>query len=131
MKALRYLLIVMSLVSVLSIGAQTLAQQPKVQMTSTSIMAPSGSTLPQAATTGAMMTGSTPGTYTPAKAPSRPRKGWGSGEGGEPGSGGESGEPGDWHEPYEDPLGDVMWPLMLLAGAFAFGKWLARTKPLR
>ena len=38
--------------------------------------------------------------------------------------------PGDWTDPY--PLGDVMWPMMMLALAFAFGKWIAkRTKPLR
>ena len=29
------------------------------------------------------------------------------------------------------PIGDAVLPLMLLAGAFAFGKWIARTKPLR
>ena len=40
--------------------------------------------------------------------------------------------PGDWEHPYDDPLGDVMWPMMMLALAFAFGKWIAkRTKPLR
>ncbi|MBR5676800.1 MAG: hypothetical protein IKX20_01515 [Paludibacteraceae bacterium] len=35
-------------------------------------------------------------------------------------------------EPFLDPIGDAVWPLMILALAFAFGKWIAkRTKPLR
>ena len=49
MKALRYLLIVMGLMSVLSISAQALAQQPEVYMQSTSGMVYSGSQLPSAA----------------------------------------------------------------------------------
>ena len=119
MKTLRYLLIVAAVVSFLSVCAQGLAQRPEAEMQSTSTMVGSGSTLPSAASTGAMLTGETPGTYTPAKAPKGPRRGWGSGEGGEPGSGGESGEPGDWHEPWEDPIGDAMWPLLAIAAAYA------------
>lgn len=118
MKALRYLLIVAAMVSFLSVCAQGLAQRPEAEMQSTSTMVGSGSTLPSAATTGAMLTGEAPGTYTPAKAPKGPRRGWGSGEGG---SGGESGEPGDWHEPWEDPIGDAMWPMMVLA--LVYGVW--------
>lgn len=105
MKALRYLLIVMGLMSVLSISAQTLAQQPEAKMTSTSIMAPSGSALPQAAMTGAVTTYST---NRAAKVGPR-RAGENDGfedEGDEP-STGNPGEP--------NPLGDAMWPLMLLA----------------
>ncbi|MCR5532631.1 MAG: hypothetical protein K6F10_01995 [Paludibacteraceae bacterium] len=113
MKTLRYLLIVIAMAGFLSTHAQGLAQQPQAQMRSTSGMVYSGSTLPQAAATGAMVTGTTPGTYTPANSggPNRAKKGWG--------TGGESGEPGDRPEPYEDPLGDVMWPLALLAAAYA------------
>ena len=124
MKALRYLLIVVATVSFLSVSAQGLAQQPIAQMQSTSGMVYSGSNLPQAAQTGAYLTGNTPGTYVPANAPGL-RKGSINGGGG-------SGGPGDRPEPYADPIGDVMWPMMMLALAFAFGKWIAkRTKPLR
>ena len=108
-KTLKYLLIVMGLVSVLSISAQALAQKPEVEMQSTSIMPSTGSNLPSAATTGAVVTGEQPGTYTPANAANtgkrRVRKGWG--EGGS-----------DREEPYPDPIGDAAWPLMLLAGVY-------------
>jgi len=113
MKALRYLLIVMGLVSVLSISAQALAQEPQTQMQSTSIMAGSGSQLPSAAATGAVITGSTPGSYTPASisnGPHRAKKGdddW------------EDDDPTYDDEPWTTPLGDAAWPLALLAGAFA------------
>ena len=61
MKALRYLLMValISLTSVLSatnVAAQNLAQQPEMQMHSTSIIQGSGSTLPQAAVEGVSTT---------------------------------------------------------------------------
>ena len=119
MKALRYLLIVamLSTAGVLSVvyaTAQNLAQHPKAEMRSTSIMPSSGSSLPQAAVDGAHTTGDAPESYTPTSQPEGPRrstKGWG--------SGGEEGEPGsDRPEPYATPLGDVMWPLMLLAFAY-------------
>lgn len=105
MKALRYLLIVMmvSVASMVFATAQNLAQQPEARMQSTSIMAPSGSALPQAAVTGAVTTYST---NSAAKAPGR-RNGLG--------GGGGSGEPGDRPEPWKDPIGDALWPLMLLA----------------
>ena len=54
MKALRYLLMVVATVSVLSVKAQGTTQLPEVQMQSTSVMIGSGSALPQAATTGLM-----------------------------------------------------------------------------
>ena len=128
MKALRYLLIValISMTSVLSAAnaaAQNLAQRPEAQMQSTSIMQGSGSALPQAAVTGSYMTGNTPGTYSPASAsgPHRAKRG----------GDGDDTPPDDPHGPNEDPLGDAALPLALLACAFAFGKWIARTKPLR
>ena len=108
MKALKYLLMVISLVSVLSINAQSLAQQPNANFRSTSAMAGSGSALPQAAVTGAHMTGNSLGTYTPANPQGNmigPRKIGGNTEGGS----------GDREDPYKDPIGDAMWPLMLLA----------------
>ena len=125
MKALRYLLIVMGLMSVLSISAQALAQKPEAQMQSTSVMPSAGSTLPSAAATGAVVTGEQPGTYTPANTvsngPRRARKGLDDGD--DDIGGGSIGQP--------FPIGDAIIPLALLALAFAFGKWIARTKPLR
>ena len=103
MKAtLRYLLIVAAMVSFLGAKAQELAQQPEAQMQSTSIMQGSGSTLPSAAVNGVQTTYSSP------KASNGPRRGIDSGDT----------PPSDPHGPNEDPLGDVMWPLMLLACAY-------------
>lgn len=118
MKALRYLLIVMGLMSVLSISAQALAQQPQAQMHTTSIMAGSGSQLPSAAAQGTYVTGTTIGTYNPANVngPHRAKKDDNPGGGFNPG-GGEPG-PGDNTEPWEDPIGDAGWPLAMLAAAF-------------
>ena len=111
MKTLRYLLMVIAMVSVLSVKAQSTAQLPEVQMQSTSVMVSSGSSLPQAAVTGVVTTDEAP-----ARANiGQPRRG----------------RPGDWDDPYKDPIGDAVWPLLVLAAAFAFGKWIARTKPLR
>ena len=120
-----------ALVSVLSLSAQTPrygkpykpvykharysaasveTQAPTATIGSTgSEMMSSGSSLPQAAVTG------TSTTYDRHNAPGGPRKGWGTGEGG----GGESGEPGDWHEPWEDPIGDAGWSLAMCALAYA------------
>ena len=72
----------------------------------------SGSTLPQAAVSGVVTTAN----YAPAKAPgSRPRK-----VGEDDGVEDEEDEP-DPDLPGEPaPIGDGLWALMLLAGAFAF-----------
>ena len=113
MKALRYLLIVMSLVSVLSVHAQSTAQLPEAQMQSTSAMVGSGSTLPQAATTGAYVTGSTVGTYSPAKIhPGNVRRDVGGGD-----STADDEDPDGPGEPF--PIGDAVWPLLALAAAYA------------
>ena len=125
MKALRYLLMVVAMVSVLSVKAQNTAQLPELQMQSTSMMMSSGSALPQAATTGAVLTGETPGTYSSVYHPGGPRR-ITINPGDEPGP-----DEGDNSEPWENPIGDAVWPLLALAAAFAFGKWIARTKPLR
>lgn len=98
MKAMKSLLIVLGLASVLSISAQTFAEQPTVQMHSTSAMMSSGSELPQAAVTGVSTTYTSNGvgsTYTP----TGPQRDNGN-------------RPGDNAEPY--PLGDTPWLLMLL-----------------
>ena len=113
MKTLRYLLITIGLVSVLSICAQALAQQPEAEMHSTSVMVGSGSALPQAASSGVLLTGSTPGSYAPARKP-----GGGPRRVGEDDEFENEDEPDVPGEPF--PLGDVLWPLMALACAFAF-----------
>ena len=116
---------VVAMVSVLSVKAQSTAQLPQAQMKSTSVMVGSGSVLPQAAATGAYVTGTTVGTYSPAKIhPGNIRK--------DPGDDDwEDDNPHDDEEPWTTPMGDAVWPLLALAAAFAFGKWIARTKPLR
>ena len=113
MKALRYLLIVIGMVSVLGLYAQGLATKPEAQMQSTSGMVYSGSTLPQAAATGTYVTGTTVGSYTSTRErPGSIRKIGGSTEGG----------PDNREDPFIDPLGDVLWPLMCLA--LAYGVYL-------
>ena len=56
MKTLRYLLISLAVMMVMSAGAQSLAQEPTTEFHSTSSMVGSGSTLPQAVSTGAYTT---------------------------------------------------------------------------
>ena len=103
MKAFRYLLIVVALLSVLSVSAQMLAQLPEATMHSTSAMVGSGSNLPSAASSGAVVTGEQPGTYSPAFASSRPRRALDGDDEDKP-------KPG---QPF--PIGDAVWPLALLA----------------
>ena len=124
MKALRYLLMVVAMVSVLSVKAQNTAQLPELQMQSTSMMMSSGSALPQAATTGAVLTGETPGTYSSVYHPGGPRRII-INPGEEPGP-----DEGDNSEPWEDPLGDAALPLALLALAYA-GVRVFRKKRVR
>lgn len=123
MKTLRYLLMVVAMVSVLSIKAQSTAQLPEAQMKSTSVMVGSGSALPQAATTGAYVTGSTVGSYSPAKIhPGHVRKDDGNGDGWE-----DEGDPDNPGEPF--PVGDAVWPLMVLACAYLIIRvWRKRTR---
>lgn len=113
MKALRYLLIVMmlSVASLVFATAQSLAQQPRAEMHSTSGMVSSGSALPSAAVDGAVLTGTSIGTYTPADAgktsgPNRARRGLDDGD--------------DDIDPQGQPfpLGDAALPLALLALAY-------------
>lgn len=127
MKTLRYLLIVAmismaSVVSATNVAAQNLARRPEAQMHSTSGMVYSGSALPQAAAEGAVLTGSEPGTYTPANTNSGP-------SGRRRISGGNTGGgPDDREDPYPDPLGDAAWPLALLALAYAINKVRKRVR---
>ena len=111
MKALRYLLMVVAMVSVLSVKAQGTAQLPEVQMQSTSVMVGSGSALPQAATTGAVLTGETPGTYSAAGHHGHIRRGIDGDD--------DNDKPSGWDDPYKDPIGDAVWPLLALASVYA------------
>ncbi len=120
MKALRYLLIVMGLMSVLSISAQALAQQPEARMQSTSIMAPSGSALPQAAVTGAVTTYST--NRAAKVGPRRAGENDGFDEG-DPSDEPATGNPGE-----PSPIGDAAWPLALLACMYVLIRYVRARK---
>lgn len=131
MKALRYLLIVMAVLSVVSVQAATLgtpyqpqtrgirytsyhSQMPTVAMNSTtaSKMMSSGSSLPMAAVSGVYVTGATPESSSPVtKHPGHVRREDGNGDGWEDEE--EPDKPGEMF-----PLGDVLWPLMLMAMAY-------------
>ena len=119
---LRYLLIVIGLASVLSVGAQGLAQQPNNDFRSTSVMVGSGSALPQAAVTGTYMTGSTPGTYS-ASSSIHPtlRRDVGGG-----GSTADDDDPDSPEEPF--PVGDALLPLMVMAMGFGGVIYLRRKR---
>ena len=106
MKTLRYLLMVVAMVSVLSVKAQGTAQLPEVQMQSTSVMVSSGSALPQAAVTGTYMAGETPGTYSAAGHHGHIRRGL-------DGDDEDKDKPG---QPF--PVGDAVWPLILAAAVY-------------
>ena len=123
MKALRYILSLIAILSVVSVAAATFGkpyqpqghgvqyassytQMPTLPMSSTgSAMMQSGSALPMAAVSGT----TTADDYTPARS-SRPRRVEGSGTEDEE----EPDKPG---EPF--PIGDAALPLMLLAAAYA------------
>ena len=109
-KTLRYLLIAVAAMAVMSVSAQSLAELPRADFHSTSSMVTSGSTLPQAAASGVQMSYD----FTGGTRANKPTiKTWGE----EGGSG--TGEPGDWHEPYEDPIGEGMWALLFCAAVFS------------
>ena len=135
MKTLRYLLIVIGVLSVVSVAAATFgttyqpqrrgiqysqhyAEMPTLTMSSTgSVMMKSGSALPIAAVSGI----TTADDY----APSGPRRakrdvgGGGTTENDDP-------DPENPGEPM--PLGDVLWPLMVMALAFCGVVYLRRKK---
>lgn len=125
MKAMKLLLIVFGLVSVLSLSAQTFAEQPSMQMHSTSAMMSSGSELPQAALTGTYTTYSTGvGSGYISNGPHRAA------------AEGDDGDtpPEDPDGPMQEPLGDTPWMLMLLLAAgyaiFSARKYRAEKKSL-
>lgn len=110
MKTMRYLLMVVAMVSVLGVYAQSLAKQPETKMHSTSTMVGTGSSLPQAAVTGATLAGETPAAYSPGRA-GHIRKA-GENEGTE-----DEEDPDNPGEPF--PIGDGLWVLMALACVYA------------
>ncbi len=113
---LRYLLMVVAMVSVLSVKAQSLAKQPEAKMQSTSTMVTTGTTLPFAAADGIYVTGSTPGTYAPAGGRSvHIRKGLDGDD--------DKDKPG---QPF--PIGDGLWVLMLLACVYALMRAILNRK---
>ena len=116
MKAMKLLLIVFGLVSVLSLSAQTFAEQPVVQMHSTSAMMGSGSELPQAAVTGTYTTYSSGPSY----APRGPQRGAATGDT----------PPADPNGPMEEPLGDTPWVLMALLVA-GYAVWVGKKYGVR
>ena len=120
MKAMKLLLIVFGLVSVLSLSAQTFAEQPSMQMHSTSTMMGSGSELPQAAVTGTYTT------YTDGVGvgyiSNGPRRG----------ASNDDTPPADPDGPMQEPLGDTPWLLMLLLAlgyALRVGKKIGHRMP--
>ena len=114
MKAMKFLLIVLGLASVLSISAQTFAEQPTVQMHSTSAMMGSGSELPQAAVTGVSTTYTSNGVGS-SYIPTGPQR---SGDG-------DDTPPSDPEGPMENPVGDTPWVLMVLLVA-GYAIYIAR-----
>ena len=125
MKTLRYIMIVVAMLSVLSVSAQVSSQDwgrlPEVQMQSTSVMVGSGSTLPLAAASGAVVAGNVPGTYSPAYAPTGPRRISGGNSGGGDG-------PTTPEDVWSTPIGDAVLPLMMLAAAYAFLRLFRRKR---
>ena len=122
MKALRYLLIVIAMVSFLGVNAQGLAQRPEIKMQSTSGLVCSGSTLPSAAIHGTYVTGTAIGTYSPASQPGGPRR-ITINPGEEPGP-----DEGENSEPWKDPIGDAALPLILLACVYICARAFLRNK---
>ena len=115
MKALRYLLITFAVMTVISVSAQSLAQQPTTEFHSTSSMVGSGTTLPMAVEDGAFTTYDVNAAGRSNKAGLR--NGWGGG-----------GEPGDWDEPWADPIGDAALPLAMCALAYLIIRVARRRK---
>lgn len=132
MKATKIIAILVSIICVLNVAqaatfgttyqpqrrgiqySQHYAEMPTLTMSSTgSVMMKSGSTLPMAAVNGV---------YTTENHSRGPRRIGGSGSG----TGGNEAE--ETTDPFEDPIGDVLWPLMLMALAFCGVVYLRRKK---
>lgn len=113
MKTLRYLLIAVAILSMVSVRAQENTTEwgrlPEAQMHSTSVMQGSGSTLPSAAKNGIVTTYDSNSSTETSHKPRRAKMGdddW------------EDDEWGDTEDPWATPLGNEAWPLALLAFAY-------------
>ena len=129
MKAMRYILvgIVLLVLPFMTVNAQfgnhpygqsqkpcaPSAELAQYQFHTTSSLSGSGSTLPIAAHTGAVISGNAPGEEYAASPASGRRRIGGSGSGTE-GNGAQEND-----DPQETPLGDGMWALLMMAGAYA------------
>ncbi len=109
MKTMRYLLITFAMMMVMSISAQEFAEMPRAEFHSTSSMVTSGSTLPQAAQSGAYTTYDTDYSGRSNKPGIRTAGGGGSSSGG----------PEDREDPYYTPIGEGMWALLFCAAVFS------------
>ena len=107
MKAIKQLLIAIGLISVLTISAQTITEYPAPQMHSTSTMVGSGSTLPNAASSGFISADDNlnSSNFNTPRGPRRAKE-----EDDEP--------PTNPNGPMENPIGDAILPLLLLAAAY-------------
>ena len=112
MKPMTQLLIVIGLVSLLNFLAQDIYAMPEAKMHSTSAMLGSGSSLPQAAISGAYTTYDSNSPYGPRTSSQGPKKAAAK-EDDE-----EDTPPADPNGPMEDPLGDAVLPLLLLAAGY-------------
>ena len=118
MKAIKQLLIAIGLISVLTVNAQTITEYPVAEMHSTSTLVGSGSTLPNAASSGFISADdnlNSSNINTP-RGPRRAKE-----EGDEP--------PTNPNGPMENPIGDAVLPLLLLAAAY--GIYLRRKNVLQ
>ena len=104
MKAMKQLLIVIGLMSILSLNAQTPTEYPVAQMHSTSAMIGSGSTLPNAASSGFISADDNLNSSSN-NTPRGPRRA---------AEEGDTPPAADPPGPNESPLGDTPWLLMLL-----------------
>lgn len=119
MKAIKQLLIAIGLISVLTISAQTITEYPAPQMHSTSTMVGSGSTLPNAASSGFISADDNLNSSSNNNTPSGPRRAKEEGDD----------TPPDPNGPMENPLGDAILPLLLLAAGYVF--FIARRRALK
>ena len=121
MKTMKQLLIVIGLISVLTISAQTITEYPVVQMHSTSTMVGSGSTLPNAASSGFISADDNLNSSSN-NTPRGPRRVIDEDDK-------EEEKPEGWKDPMEDPLGDAVIPLLLLAVGYSI--YLRRKNSVR
>ena len=107
MKAMKQLLIVIGLVSVLTLSAQTFVEQPCAQMRSTSAMIGYEGTIPSAAVSGTYTTYDSDSPYgtTSSRGPKKAKED-------------DDTPPADPDGPMEDPIGDAVLPLLLLAAGY-------------